>query len=205
MRRRAGFLFIFGAAVPFVIFASAAWACGVLATLKVAPSTAAPGQTVAVSGSNYSANMTTFTPVSIRLDSRTGPVIGTITPTPTGKLSGDAPSTVTIPANAAAGDHVLLATQNSTSTGNPKAGTPGRTTMRVGGAAASNSTAPAASPWSTSNPGAPGGSAVSVSAGGAGDTPLPAIVLSLAMLSIGVTLVSRDRATRSRRRSLLGA
>ncbi len=197
MRRRAGFLFIFGAAAPLVILVSSAWACGVLATLKAAPSTAAAGQTVSASGVNYSdAVGTTFTPVQIRLDSRTGPVLQEVDP-----VNGRFNTTFQVPA-VGGGDHLLIATQNKLVDGTPKAGTPGRTTMRVEGAAAGSS-APAASPWSSSDPGAPGGSAASVDARDSGYAPLLGIGLSLALLSIGVTLVARDRAARGGR-PLLG-
>lgn len=204
MRRRAGQLFIFGAAAPLVILVSSAWACGVLATLKAAPSTAAPGQTVQATGANYSNAVDApdgrgnqFTPVQIRLDSRSGPVLAQVTP-----VNGRFNITFQVPA-VAAGDHLLIATQNDISDGTPKAGTPGRTTVRVAGAAAGSS-APAASPWSNSDPGAPGGSAASVDTRDSGYAPLLGIGLSLAMLSIGVTLVARDRASRGRR-PLLGA
>ncbi len=198
MRRRAGQLFIFGAAAPLVILVSSAWACGVLATLKVAPSTAAPGQTVQASGVSFSDDMAAFTPVQIRLDSRSGDVLQEVTP-----VAGRFNATFQVPASAGAGDHLVIATQNRISDGTPKAGTPGRTTIRVAGAAAGSS-APAASPWSNSGPGAPGGSAASVDARDSGYAPLLGIGLSLVMLSIGVTLVARDRASRSRR-PLLGA
>jgi len=200
MKRRAGILCIFGATVPFVVLVSSAWACGVLATAKVAPSTAAVGQTVQVTGSNYGVNPPgTFTPVSIRLDSRTGPVLKEVTPGIDGKIN----TTVQTPA-VAPGEHILLATQNRISDGTPKAGTPGRTTMRVQGAAASSSV-PAASPWSNSKPGAPGGSAASVDAGGSDVSPLLAFILSGALLSTGLALVGRDRASRGARRPLIGA
>jgi len=207
MKRRAGILCIFGATVPFVVLVSSAWACGVLATAKVAPSTAAAGQTVQVTGSNYGQSVPNaatgvagaFTPVSIRLDTRTGPVLKSVDPTIDGKIN----TTVSVP-GVSAGDHVLLATQNRISDGTPKAGTPGRTTMRVQGAAASSSV-PAASPWSNSKPGAPGGSAASVDAGGSDVSPLLAFILSGALLSIGLALVGRDRASRGARRPLIGA
>ncbi len=199
IRRRAGFLFIFGAAAPLVILVSAAWACGVLATLKVAPSTAAPGQTVNVTGVNYSPNMAVFTPVSIRLDSRTGTVLKVETPDPTGKID----THVQLPSTRA-GNHLLIATQNKIADGTPKAGTPGRTVVRVQGASAGSS-APAASPWSGSQPGAPGGSAASVDARGSDYSVLLAFILSGALLSIGVTLVGRDRASKGGPRPLLGA
>jgi len=202
VRRRAGILFILGATVPLVALVSSAWACGVLATLKAAPSTVAPGATVQVTGSNYSrdADKGLFAPVSIRLDSRTGPELGTAEPTGT-KISAN----VKVPATAAAGDHLLVATQTRISDGTPKSGTPGRTTIRVGGAAVAASTTPAASPWSSSNPSASGGSTASADPRGSGDPGLLGIGLSLALLSIGLVLVTRDRATRGPRRTLLGA
>ncbi len=199
MRRRAGQLFIFGAAAPLVILVSSAWACGLLTTLKAAPSVAAPGQTVQASGTNFDENMATFTPVQIRLDSRSGEVLAEVTPGAGGRFN----ATFQVPASAGAGDHLVIATQNRISDGSPKSGTPGRTTIRVAGAAAGSS-APAASPWSSSDPGTPGGSAASVDARDSGYAPLLGIGLSLAMLSIGVTLVARDRASRGRR-PLLGA
>jgi len=161
---------------------------------------------VQVTGSNYArsvpdpiAGPPLFTPVSIRLDTRTGPVLKEVNPGIDGKIN----TTVPTPA-VAAGDHILLATQNRISDGTPKAGTPGRTTMRVQGAAAS-SNVPAASPWSNSKPGAPGGSAASVDAGGSDVSPLLAFILSGALLSIGLALVGRDRASRGARRPLIGA
>lgn len=202
MRRRTGFLCIFGAAIPLVVFASTAWACGVLATLKAAPSSVAVGQTVGVTGVNYSSDMAAFTPVQIRLDSRSGPVLKEVVPNQARRIS----TTINVPAGTASGDHLLIATQNSIASGTPKSGTPGRTTMRVQGAAASSA---AASPWSSSKPGAPSGSTASIDArGSGGDSVFLGIALSLALLSVGVTLVGRDRATRSSRpsrRPLLGA
>ncbi len=199
MRRRAGQLLIFGAAAPVIILVSSAWACGLLTTLKAAPSVAAPGQTVQASGVNFSDDMATFTKVQIRLDSRSGDVLQEVTPGTGGRFN----ATFQVPASAGAGDHLVIATQNRISDGTARAGTPGRTTIRVTGAAAGSS-APAASPWSNSGPGAPGGSAASVDARDSGYAPLLGIGLSLVMLSIGVTLVARDRASRSRR-PLLGA
>ncbi len=201
MRRRAGFLFIFGAAAPLVILVSAAWACGVLATLKATPSTATPGQTVRVTGVNYSPDMAVFTPVSIRLSSRTGTVLKVETPDPTGKID----TTVQLPSTTAGGHRLVLATQNKLADGTPKTGTPGRTVVKVKRRAAASSSAPAASPWSSSDPGAPGGSAASVDARGSDYSPLLAIILSGALLSIGVALVGRDSARKGGRRPLLGA
>ena len=182
-RRRVGFLLIFGALVPLAL-AATAWACGILATLKVeGSSVASPGQQITVTGVNYSSNMTTNTPVQIRWNSRTGPVIAQATP-----VGGVISQQVTVPANADPGWYVLNGTQYSISTGQAKSGTPGRTTLRVQGAAAS-----AASPWA-SGPG--GGAGVTVGGGPGGPPLVPTLLgvaLSLGLLASGVTLVSRSR------------
>ncbi len=182
---------MFGALVPLAV-AATAWACGVLATLKVDRSVAAPGQQLTVTGANYDNNMTNFTPVQIRWNSRTGPQIGQATP-----VGGRINTQVTVPANTQPGWYALNGTQYNVNTGAPKSGTPGRTTLRVQGAA-SSSTA-----WSQ-GPG--GGAGVSVDAGPGGPALLPTllgIVMSLGLLGAGVTLVSRSR--RRANRPLLGA
>ena len=189
-RRRVGFLLIFGALVPLAL-AATAYACGVLATLKSSATVAAPGSTVTVSGVNYSSDMNAFTPVQIRWNSRTGPVLDTVTP-----VGGRFSEEITLP-NSQPGWFVVNATQNSVATGAPKAGTPGRTTLRVQGASASGSS------WST-GPG--GGAAVNVGGGPGGPPLVPTllgVVLSLGLLGSGLTLVSRSR-TRKANRPLLG-
>jgi hypothetical protein len=200
-RRRVGLALIFGAAVPLVI-ASTAWACGLLATLKVDTKQAAPGASVKVTGVNYS-DAANASDVSIRLNSRSGPVLGTTKPA-AGSNSID--KTVQLPSNAKPGYHVLLATQSNVQSGTPRAGTPGRTTIRVQGAARRRSEAPFA-PLSSSKPTSPGGATAPASAGGLADPSVPTllgIVLSLTLLGTGVTLVARSR-TRAANRPLLGA
>jgi hypothetical protein len=182
-RRRAGFLLIFGAMVPLAI-AATAWACGNLATLRIeGPTTVNPGSTVTVLGSNYRASPPN-TPVQIRLDSRTGPVLREVVPDADNKIN----TQVTIPANTAPDWHMLVGTQYSIATGVPASGTPGRTVLRVQGAAVG-----ASSPWSS----APGGAPVRVDGGGpGGPAPLPTLLaaaLSLALLGTGLTLVARSR------------
>lgn len=192
-RRRAGFLLIFGALVPLAV-AATAWACGVLATVKVDKAVARPGEQLRVTGVNYSSSAD-FTPVEIRWNGRTGEIIGQATPQPNGKID----TTVQVPANQPAGWYLVAGTQFRKSDGSPKSGTPGRTTMRVQGAAQG-----AASTWS-SGPG--GGAGVAVGGGPGGPPLLPTllgIVLSLALLGTGLTLVSRSR-TRTADRPLLGA
>ncbi|MCA1850053.1 MAG: hypothetical protein LC672_03090, partial [Acidobacteria bacterium] len=143
-RRRVGFLLIFGALVPLAV-AATAWACGVLATVKVDSPVAAPGQTLNVTGINYESNMTNFTPVEIRWNSRTGEKVGEAIP-----VGGKIATTIQVPRTAAAGWYVLNGVQFRKSDGTPKSGTPGRTTLRVQGPAVG-----ASSPWSQT----PGGGA----------------------------------------------
>jgi len=183
-RRRVGFLLIFGALVPLAV-AATAWACGVLATLKVDDTAANPGQVLTVTGVNYSSDSQSaaYTPVQIRWNSRTGPVVAQATP-----VSGRITAQVRVPTNTQPGWYVLNATQYRLSDGAPKSGTPGRTTLRVQGAAVGSS-----SPWG-SGPG--GGAAVSVDGGPGGPPLLPTLIgvaLSLALLGSGLTLVSRSR------------
>ena len=191
-RRRVGFLLIFGALVPLAV-AATAWACGVLATLRVDKPVAAPGQALTVTGINYSGDMTNFTPVQIRWNGRTGPQIGQAIPVGT-RISTE----VRVPAGVSPGWYSLNATQYNVNTGAPKSGTPGRTTLRVQGAAAA-----ASSPWGQ----APGGGATVAVGGGPGGPPLLptllGVALSLGLLASGLTLVSRSR-TRKANRPLLG-
>ena len=181
MRRRVGFLFIILAAVPVAVFASTAWACGALATLTPSKATAQPGETISVTGRNFRTASATTTDVQVRLDSRDGPIL---TRHPGGSEWTQA---VRVPPTTGAGWHVLVATQFSSTTGVPVGGTPARTTVRVQGDVIGSSTAPwgAATPPS-SGPGSP-------------DVPLPGILLSVAMLATGLTLVFRDRGRKARR------
>lgn len=187
MRRKFGLLFVFGAVLPLAA-ASAAWACGVLATLTLPP-VAAPGATITATGKNYSAPTSgTGTPtgasdVTIRLQSRTGRIISTTAPPEGGRLN----KTFTIPADVSPGWYVVLAMQNNAN-GTPKSGTPGRTTLRIQGAAAGA----AASPWSASGPSGPASSQSASGQGGGAMLPMGlAALLSLSMLAAGWTLVSR--------------
>ncbi|HSA51868.1 MAG TPA: hypothetical protein VLH10_17395 [Yinghuangia sp.] len=178
MKRKIGLFLVFGAALPLVAV-SAAWACGVLTTVTLSTKVASPGQTITVTGKNYSSSASA-SPVAIRLKSRTGDILTTTVPDSANRIS----ATVTLPASLSPGWYVVLATQ--TVNGLPKSGTPGRTTIRVQGA---QSSAAAPGPWSS--PPAPPA---------AGDGPLggPALLalgglLSLIMLASGWTLVGRAK------------
>ncbi|MFN2537342.1 MAG: hypothetical protein ABR549_04215, partial [Mycobacteriales bacterium] len=127
MRRRIGFLFICSAAIPIAIFASAAWACGALTTLKASPSVAAPGSNVGVSFRNFGSAGSGWGPVQLRWGSRTGPVLKELAaPSGTGPFSSS--DTVQIPASEGAGWGLVVATQSRVSDGTPKSGSPARTT-----------------------------------------------------------------------------
>lgn len=187
MRRKIGLLLVFGAALPLAV-ASAAWACGVLATLSVDKKVVAPGETVTVTGRNW--GTTGHSAVSLRLKTRDGRVIATTTANPDRTID----STFALPNNLSPGWYVLLGTQTNTTTGNPKTGTPGRTTLRIQGAAAKSSEV-AGAPWS-SNPSGP--TAAAANAGGSSQSLLVLLLaggLSLTMLAGGWTILSRKGRT----------
>jgi len=175
MRRKFGVLLIFAAAVPLAA-ASVAWACGVLATVTLDTRVATPGQTITATGSNYARSNATA--VTLRLNSRNGPVLATATPDSNGRIN----QSFSVPSSVDLGWYVVLATQVNNN-GTQKSGTPGRTTVRVQGSASSSS-APAAAPARTAPPSGPSGSLLPM---------LLATALSLTMLAGGWTLVRKRR------------
>lgn len=193
MRRRLGFFLIIGAAVSLVAV-STAWACGVLATVKLDKSAAAPGSTVAVTGEHYSTNAS-FSGVSIRLNSRTAAPIGTATPDPSGRIN----TNVALPTGLSPGWYVVLATQTRLADGVPKSGTPGRSSIRVQGsaAAARHRGGAAITPWSSGKPTGGSGASLAVNAGGSSSSAflptLLGVALALGLLGTGVALVARSR------------
>lgn len=195
MRRRFGLFLIFGAALPLVV-ASAAWACGVLATLKVDKRVAAPGETITATGKNYgngTGSTAGASDITIRLRSRSGQVLKTLPP------AGSINTTFTLPSDLSPGWYTILATQNLAN-GTPKSGTPGRTTLRIQGAARGDNGA-AVAPWNSSRPAGPAASAAPVAAEGGSGPALPlvlAIVLSLTMLTAGWVFVGRRNGATNR-------
>ncbi len=185
MRRKIGLFLVVGAVLPLAA-ASAAWACGVLATLTMSQKVASPGDSMTATGKNYS-TAAGASDVTIRLKSRTGAVLATTVPNPGGKID----KTFNLPNDLSPGWYTVMATQNNAN-GTPKAGTPGRTTMRIQGSSRSSHSVVAA-PWSSSKPAA--GSAAPIARDGSGSRSLVpivlAMVLSLTMLGAGWTLVSR--------------
>ncbi len=185
MKRKIGLSLIFAAALPLVA-ASVAWACGVLATLKLDTKVASPGQAVTATGRNY--GTTNVSEVAIRLKSRTGQVVTTATPVAGGAIN----KTFTLPANLDPGWYSILATQTNAN-GTPKSGTPGRTTVRIQG----SSKDAAGAAWTASPPSTP--ASQSSFAQALGSLPmLLAIALSLTMLAGGFMLVARTGRSASR-------
>ena len=118
------------------------YACTGLATVTSSTSAAAPGASVVVSGKGFSPHDAgdAFTePAKLRFDSQTGDVIATASPSKSSD-GGRFQVTITVPA-LAAGDHVLIVTQNG-SDGRPAYGTPARLGFAILAAAAA--AAPAA-------------------------------------------------------------
>lgn len=189
MSRRFGLFLVFAAALPLAIV-STAWACGVLATVKLDKRVASAGDTVNVTGKNYT-TAAGSTPVTIRLKSRTGTVLATTTVDGANNIS----DSFVLPTGLASGWYIVMATQFNAN-GTVKTGTPARTTIRIQGRSAA---ATAVSPWNAATPSGPGDSAIPV-AGDGGQT-LPVVLaafLSLGLLAGGVTLVGR-RARTARR------
>lgn len=194
MKRKMGLFLIFGAVVPLAVV-SAAWACGVLATLKLNTRTAAPNQVVAATGNNYYGSA----PVSIHLNTRNGPVVATTSPDPSSRIS----TPLTIPANTRPGYHVLIAIEYKPDGTTLVVGTPGRTTVRVvASGKAARRAAVAASPWGSPTPKGPVGSMAPAAHAGGSSSPavmpmLLALALSLSLLASGMTLSGRRNRTRT--------
>lgn len=129
-KRKKAFVVAWLAAVTVVGVASAAFACQVLATLSLSPSSGPAGTTVTATGSNYGST----TEVVLRLDTRDGPVLARGYALPGVGLRLN----FTIPAGTSPGYHTILATQYTMS-GAPQAGTPGRAVFEVTGAATGSS------------------------------------------------------------------
>jgi len=126
----------FGAVAAPVIAASAAFACQSLTPAQVSPKSGPSGTTATVTANNFS-TAASASDVTVRLDSRNGPVLWT------GRPAANRSVTATVTVNAPAGYHTLLVTQYAAS-GAPIAGSPARTSFQVTGAAATADTSPIA-------------------------------------------------------------
>jgi hypothetical protein len=93
------------AAGAVLLAGAAAWACVSGPAINLSTVNAKPGQDVTVTGTNFSKN----DPVTVRWNALDGPVLATFAPPQSGNVSG----VITVPADAKAGNYVLILTQSS--------------------------------------------------------------------------------------------
>ena len=93
------------AAGAVVLAGAAAWACVSGPAVNLSTVNAKPGDTITVSGTNFSKS----DPVTVRWNSLDGPIVGNFAAPVGGAITG----TVTVPADAKAGNYVLILTQSS--------------------------------------------------------------------------------------------
>jgi hypothetical protein len=125
-------------------FAAVAYACTSLATLNTSAPAGNPGSNVTVTGSGFASSQAAApaapgapaagaaaaaAPVVLHWDGVNGPVLGQAVADSGGNIT----ATVAIPQDAAAGSHVIVATQQN-ARGQAVGGTPARTPFQVNGA-----------------------------------------------------------------------
>ena len=100
-----------GAVGAMLVAAATAWACVSGPAVSLATLNVKPGQEVQMTGTNF----TKPDPVTVRWNALDGPVVGTFdTATAGGNASGRAfQGNITVPADAKAGNYVLVASQSS--------------------------------------------------------------------------------------------
>jgi len=166
MRRGVGAFLAVVVLAPLVVAANAS-AQG--ATLRLNPSTAAPGQAVAVTSSASFSSAPGTSAVSIRLSTRDGRVLASTSPDARGRINATFP----VPSGLSPGAYLIVATQTN-AMGRQQGFTPGRAVLRV----------PGSSRASTAPP--PGGST-----GGGPPAQLPVAAVALALLAGGCLLIVR--------------
>ncbi len=93
------------AAGAVLLAGAAAWACVSGPAINLSTVNAKPGEQVTINGTNFSKN----DPVTVRWNSLDGPVLATFDAPKSGNVTG----VVTVPADAKAGNYVLIFTQSS--------------------------------------------------------------------------------------------
>ena len=161
-------------------FAAAAYACTALATLNLSAPAGTAGSTVAVTGAAF-ATAAGSSPVALRWGKADGPVLAQATPDRAGNISAN----VTVPADAKAGYHVIVATQTGPR-GAAAPGTPARAAFEVVGPGGQRATPGAAAP------------------AGSEGTPVGAVVVTALLGVAGLALFGGGVATifRGRRRDV---
>lgn len=93
------------AAGAVMVAGAAAWACVSGPAVNLSTVNAKPGQEITVTGTNFSKS----DPVTVRWNALDGPIVGQFGAPQSGAISG----TVTVPADAKAGNYVLILSQSS--------------------------------------------------------------------------------------------
>lgn len=163
---------------------SVAFACTNLATLNLGASAAEAGDSIEVTGSSFRTADRGGQEVVLRWDALDAPALATVMPDASGTIS----TSVTIPADAPGGHHVLMATQESVSDDGEVSdayGTPARATILVGGPAGGEAEAPrpAANPAAVADGGSITLVAMTIGLG----------VLGIALFGAGVGFYGRAR------------
>ncbi|HWC87944.1 MAG TPA: hypothetical protein VG388_15530 [Solirubrobacteraceae bacterium] len=188
VRRNLGVMLILaGVAVPLSVV-SLAYACGILATVHLNHSAAAPGASISVIGGNYS-SAASASAVTLRFNSRSGNVLWSGRPDSNGSIH----ATFTVP-SASPGYYLIMGTQ-TTAAGASVAGTPGRAVLHIGGASKAKRGAVALWPSAGTGPGA-GSHAISgttLSTGPSTGTEMLVALASAALLGGGFLVLLGDR------------
>ena len=93
------------AAGAVLLAGAAAWACVSGPAINLSTVNAKPGQEVTINGTNFSKP----DPVQVRWNALDGPILATFAPPQSGAVTG----TITVPADAKAGNYVLILSQTS--------------------------------------------------------------------------------------------
>lgn len=187
MRKRLPLVGAGGAVVALVVTAATAWACTNLASLNISSTSGRPGTTLDISGTAYATKG--GSDVVVRWDSLNGPVLTTVKPDAAGTIHGS----VTVPADARPGPHILLAMQDYTdSKGVTTAayGTPARASFTVGAT-------PTATPQPEAAVTSAGSAEPSGTSGGAIALTIALGVGGLALFGAGLAMLARQTRRRS--------
>jgi hypothetical protein len=169
------------ATVAVLVPAGLAWACVGLMSLTTSASSVPAGGSLTVFGKEFAQGA----PIEIHLDSATGPLLTTVPP-PTDTMTSQFKVTVTVPASAPTGQHVLVATQ---AYHYMNAGAPARATIYVGTPAPAP-VGPAARPANVIVDSGPSGASL--------------FLIGLAVAAIGLVLAASWNLAASRRQSGAG-
>lgn len=175
MRRKVGLFCVCGLLLPLLVAANAFSQGSILQVNVKEPR---PGQAITVNGTSFIA-AAGYSPVHIRLSTRSGRILATAAPDSLGRIAVTFP----VPANLRPGWYLILATQSTTANNRARAFVPGRTRIRV-------------------RPGA--AAAASGGRGGLPNSPLGIVALGSAvvLLAAGGTLTARKLRTLNRPRAV---